>query len=44
MPVVFAYVALISTDPTLAAVTIPALVTLATDGFDERHTACDVTI
>jgi hypothetical protein len=25
-------------------VTIPALVTVATDGFDDRHTAWDVTV
>ena len=38
-PVVFPYVALILTDPPLTVVTMPPLVTVATDAFDERHTA-----
>jgi hypothetical protein len=41
---VFAYVALISTEPGLVAATIPLLVTVAMDGFDECHIACDVTV
>jgi hypothetical protein len=37
------YVALISTEPALTAVTIPPFVTVATDVLDDRHAACDVT-
>ena len=44
LPVVPAYVALISTDPPLTDVTMPALFTVATERFDERHSACDVTV
>ena len=43
-PFVFAYVAEISTEPAISAVTIPLLFTDATDVFDDRHVACDVTV
>jgi hypothetical protein len=42
-PFVCAYVALISTDPTLTPVTASPF-TVATDVFDDLHTARDLTI